>query len=276
MSRLVGLKKCSFCEKQVYNVAKMNPPLCAACYYRAKRNGTPAYQDRSKKKCSVVGCSEFTVAEGYCDKHYRRWKKYGDPLSEVAEKWGHAKGHPVYETWKGLNRKHLLCEEWQEFWCFANCVGERPSKTHRSYREDKTKPYGPRNFIWREQRTDITVSDRATHNARQRVYILRLGKKARGFYLKKLYGISLEQYEQMLEAQNKVCAICYKPERRIDKKTNKPYALAVDHCHKTKVVRGLLCSYCNHALGSFQDDPDLMRRAIVYLEAHQGLRDDKK
>ena len=73
------------------------------------------------------------------------------------------------------------------------------------------------------------------------------------------YGIGLVEYTQMLEVQGGVCAICGCPcatGRR----------LAVDHCHTTGKVRGLLCGNCNKGLGSFKDDPRLIRKAIDYLE----------
>lgn len=75
--------------------------------------------------------------------------------------------------------------------------------------------------------------------------------------LERLYGITLEQYEAMLEAQDGVCKICGSPPGR--------KRLHVDHCHVTKVVRGLLCSPCNTALGAFKDDEELLERAIAYL-----------
>ena len=83
-------------------------------------------------------------------------------------------------------------------------------------------------------------------------------KKYRDSKLKTDYGISLEQYNIMLEKQKGVCSICYKPE--VGK------ALAVDHCHRTLVVRGLLCQKCNTSLGKMEDSPDRLRRAAAYLE----------
>ena len=80
-----------------------------------------------------------------------------------------------------------------------------------------------------------------------------------GGMLKRRYGIDYDDYELMLKQQNGVCAICGKVD---------PYkrALAVDHDHSTKKVRGLLCNPCNTSLGKMHDDPALLRRAAEYLE----------
>lgn len=74
------------------------------------------------------------------------------------------------------------------------------------------------------------------------------------------YGITPDQYKAMSEAQNHKCAICQKPE------TTKH--LAVDHCHKTGKVRGLLCQVCNTSIGKFRDSIELLTSAIAYLNAH--------
>lgn len=73
------------------------------------------------------------------------------------------------------------------------------------------------------------------------------------------YGVTVEQYESMLAAQDSRCAIC----RR---ESDKP--LCVDHNHETGAVRGLLCWHCNIALGKLQDDPEVVRAALEYLLAY--------
>lgn len=76
--------------------------------------------------------------------------------------------------------------------------------------------------------------------------------------LKTRFGITVEQYETMFLNQNGRCAICGRePDLQ---------RLHVDHDHKTGRVRGLLCMTCNTALGKFSDDPELLRKAIEYLE----------
>jgi hypothetical protein len=74
------------------------------------------------------------------------------------------------------------------------------------------------------------------------------------------YGISREQYEEMVKRQNGLCAICKLPPR------GKRKVLDVDHNHETGQVRELLCSPCNSALGKFRDDPLLLAEAIEYLK----------
>ena len=66
----------------------------------------------------------------------------------------------------------------------------------------------------------------------------------------------------MLEAQGHKCAICGQDETRFKKK------LVIDHDHATGEVRQLLCNMCNHGIGNFKDDIDLMANAIKYILKH--------
>lgn len=78
------------------------------------------------------------------------------------------------------------------------------------------------------------------------------------------YGLTPEEYAALLEAQSGVCAICERPERAT--RDGEPVRLAVDHCHATGVIRGLLCTACNRSLGLFGEDVELMASATRYLE----------
>ena len=82
-------------------------------------------------------------------------------------------------------------------------------------------------------------------------------------FLKRRYGITYDDYERILSEQNFGCAICGEKHSNNKRTSGK---LFVDHCHKTNIVRGLLCSRCNHALGQFDDDPIKLKCAILYLE----------
>jgi hypothetical protein len=81
------------------------------------------------------------------------------------------------------------------------------------------------------------------------------------------FSMSQSDYDAMLAKQNYVCAICQQPERVLHK--GSPRRLAVDHCHTTGRVRGLLCCHCNHAIGKLKDDPQLIRRAADYVQSFQ-------
>ena len=77
------------------------------------------------------------------------------------------------------------------------------------------------------------------------------------------YGITAEQFNAMLVAQNHSCAIC---ERLLS--LSKSRGVNVDHDHGTGAVRGLLCSGCNAGIGQMRDDVNVLKRAVEYLIRH--------
>lgn len=70
---------------------------------------------------------------------------------------------------------------------------------------------------------------------------------------------TVEEYDYMLARQGGGCAICGKTKNKSGRR------LAVDHCHNTGRVRGILCNGCNVAIGKLNDDPDLVALALAYL-----------
>lgn len=82
--------------------------------------------------------------------------------------------------------------------------------------------------------------------------------------IQRLYNLTIQEYEKLLKSQNHRCAIC---ESKIG--NSKTSRLFVDHCHTTNIIRGLLCSNCNHGLGQFKDSPKLLKRAISYLTSNR-------
>lgn len=79
-------------------------------------------------------------------------------------------------------------------------------------------------------------------------------------WLRRQYGISKLEYENLLNAQDGKCAIC----------SCAPKRFHVDHNHKTRKLRGLLCSNCNRGIGHLQDNPEVLRKAVEYLERYCG------
>lgn len=87
----------------------------------------------------------------------------------------------------------------------------------------------------------------------------------RRHYVKKRYGVSLEEYEK-LTGETKKCQLCG---RGPDGKGRTGQRLHIDHCHETGKIRGVLCRECNVGLGMFRDDVKVMQRALKYLLKHK-------
>lgn len=77
--------------------------------------------------------------------------------------------------------------------------------------------------------------------------------------LKTAFGITLADYNTVLSAQGGVCAICGKTPEQNKRR------LAVDHCHNSNKVRGLLCGNCNRGIGYFKDSIQFLQTAIKYI-----------
>jgi hypothetical protein len=88
-------------------------------------------------------------------------------------------------------------------------------------------------------------------------------EKANATRLKTTYGISMDEYAGMFEAQDGRCKIC---NTKFNMTRFSGASAAVDHCHTTGAVRGLLCNSCNRGVGYFRDNPEFLRAAAKYLE----------
>lgn len=83
--------------------------------------------------------------------------------------------------------------------------------------------------------------------------------KGRNKQLLERYGINIKEYNDMLVKQNYCCAICNKHISELS------VNLAVDHCHTSMKIRGLLCFNCNSGLGRFKDNTEFLLKAVTYL-----------
>ncbi len=71
------------------------------------------------------------------------------------------------------------------------------------------------------------------------------------------YNLTREEFDSMLSAQGGNCRLCGNPPDR--------YQLAIDHCHNSRLVRGLLCRGCNAGIGLLGDTADSVSSAVQYL-----------
>lgn len=130
-----------------------------------------------------------------------------------------------------------------EQWILANPVRYKANAARRMRRWRESNP--------EKARLSAVKSARL---ARQRYPELIKERKLRAFR-KHMYNLDHEDYQLLFLSQNKKCAIC-----QISLKIGH-----VDHCHKTRKIRGLLCRKCNSGLGMFKDSMQTLDRAIIYL-----------
>lgn len=118
-----------------------------------------------------------------------------------------------------------------------------------------------------EKRPDVRTRRRTSKRRRMTDPAYRKKQQAyvTGWKREKKYGITPEQYAEMLVSQKGVCAICHQPERSRGCKGS-IRVLTLDHDHATNEIRGLLCDRCNRGLGYFGDDPQKLAAAITYLK----------
>ena len=114
---------------------------------------------------------------------------------------------------------------------------------------DKSRPDG------------LTYECKACRRIRFREWHKEHSEETRDKRMLREYGISLDDYDQLWQAQRGVCAICGKTEEENGQR------LTVDHNHETGEVRGLLCNSCNLGLGLLGDGIEIIRAVLTYLEA---------
>lgn len=137
--------------------------------------------------------------------------------------------------------------------------GEYAGKNNRCRECEKFKQR-QQEAIRKEKREQKIEEDNAVLMAMpyaERVKVVQRDKLKR--HIKSHYGIHVGRYDEMLKAQNGLCAICHNPPKEYD-------SLVVDHDHATGYVRGLLCRSCNIGLGHFRDSSENLSNAAEYLK----------
>jgi hypothetical protein len=115
---------------------------------------------------------------------------------------------------------------------------------------------------WQQQNPD-----RHSENQRRRRARPDIKRRERDAYLQRTFGITLDEYDEMLRAQGGRCGICGRSPRP-------DISLHVDHDHRSGAIRGLLCFPCNNAVGLLRDDIERVGAVRAYLIDHDGEMQD--
>lgn len=191
-------------------------------------------------KCRLDNCDKIREnGQTLCTLHRSRWRKYksfdlpekpklSGNIVKICKTHGHLTINQVYKD--GI--KFYRCKI-----CKVN--------TNRAYLE--------RNPDLIAYKRKIYEANRPKYDSKESVN----GFKQR---LRRMFHLSIEDYELMLKQQNNVCKICKQPEMAFNR-----IKLTVDHCHKTGKIRGLLCGRCNTMIGMAKDSLSILKAAIEYL-----------
>lgn len=179
------------------------------------------------KTCSITDCVAPAFCKLMCRYHYRRFNLWGDPNYVIPPKQ-----MPTHKVCNGCKIDKLASE-------FT----------------PRTLKSGERSLL---PQCKACVTD----------YVQRVRPEYSRLYLmKKRFGLTLEDWEAMREAQGNRCAICREVFPEESKKGGR-YKICIDHCHVTNKVRGLLCHKCNIGLGHFNDDLERLQRAMEYIKEY--------
>jgi hypothetical protein len=158
------------------------------------------------------------------------------------------------DSQKAEERKRRQCERKKQRYAEEPELREKIKSRNRAHRLKK------RDAINAERRHRYATDPEFRANCRAQ-----RSKSQRKTSLKKKYGMSLEEYAAKLAEQGGICIICLKASER---------TLCVDHDHRNRKQRSLLCDKCNPGLGYFDDDPAVMRRGADYLDYWQRCHAD--
>lgn len=173
----------------------------------------------------------------------KKWRENNkEKMKEYAKKW--KEKNPNYGT-----------EKYKDF-----------LKSHPGYSKTKYEQFLAKNPTYRKSKYEQFLIENPEYSKTKYEDFIKMRPgyryaKTRTHVLKNKYGIDEAVFEQMLEKQDRKCAICLSPQGK--------RKLAVDHSHATGKVRSLLCGKCNVALGMFKDDPEILMNAIKYLRSHE-------
>jgi hypothetical protein len=112
---------------------------------------------------------------------------------------------------------------------------------------------------------DWYARNRDSQLEKKKVYNETHAEQKHRSYLRRAYGVTADEYERLLVTNDYKCEICLIDQRYTKKRH------AVDHCHLTGKIRGLLCSNCNIAIGHLGDDKGKIMKAYEYISRKEPV-----
>ena len=178
--------------------------------------------------CSISDCVTHIYARGWCEKHYRTWRRHGDPNAKL-------RGVSVAD-FEADTKRCSKCEV---------------TKTIDGYHKSKSTHDGF--YPYCKDCACAYRSQWAKDNP----------ERVRATNRKNLYGITPEEYTNLMARQCGMCAVCQcwladLPAKQVH----------IDHNHDTGKVRGVLCHSCNAMIGHARESIKHLYSAAYYLEMH--------
>lgn len=242
------------CEEAIYART-----LCVRHYQQARYHGTippSAATDRRCAQCGQLMVNRKSNKAKFCSPECKATAQAAtDRVKRLAQKQGRACLQCATPIPQAVTGKAKFCStRCSDTWHNA----QRSAATLAAKKAAQRKCRGCEGPIPPERARGSTY---CSVECKKKAQGAKWRAKSPGYMRQYLYGLTDEEYAALLEAQGHRCAICRR--REWNGRHGQPH---VDHDHKTKRVRGLLCDSCNNGLGRFKDDPDLLRAAISYLE----------
>ncbi len=224
--------------------------------------------------CKVDGC-EIMVRTGLtCQVHYWRMKKYGS--YEKPSRKRHGNTCRAEGCDKERDGRHSVCPMHRSRLSRYRSL-EIPVITYPDgiVHECKVHGYLSREESYKNQKTGhFTCIACRRENDRKffenNPHIDRNSYKTHYYVSNGKVKLEKSEYDRMHKEQKGMCMICKNPEIQKSFKSNiKIKQLAIDHCHSTKKIRGLLCQRCNLMIGYARDSIPILQSAITYLKLHE-------
>ena len=239
---------CEQCGTEISPNRRAGTRFCdALCKSKSQRKREKARPARDPAPpCSVENCNTPKFSLGLCSRHYSRLRSKGSlddarkNAKGVCSRGDCSQEHVARGLCDQHYRHQLRAERRQRL---ASELADR-----RCLHCDEPIP---------AKRNAAALFCTRACKQKERVASGKAAEVARRHYFGKLYGLSVDQVNEMAERGCGICGTTDWPGRH-----QRPH---VDHDHKTGKVRGILCSECNTGLGKFRDDPAVLERAIAYL-----------